>query len=78
MIALGARAGSLRGRGPWGGWTCSAIASTATAACGPDRDGRPGRWPSADAVGLAMLFAYVNGQADAVDYLLEKDGKLGT
>src|SRR5262249_663150 len=27
-----------------------------------------------DAVGLAMLFAYVNKHADAVDFLLEKDG----
>jgi hypothetical protein len=27
-----------------------------------------------DAIGLAMLFAYVRGQAEAVDFLLEKDG----
>jgi ankyrin repeat protein len=27
-----------------------------------------------DAIGLAMLFAYVRGQMDAVDFLLEKDG----
>ena len=27
-----------------------------------------------DAIGLAMLFAYVNGRRDAVDFLLEKDG----
>jgi Ankyrin repeats (3 copies) len=27
-----------------------------------------------DAIGLAMLFAYVNRHPDAVDYLLEKDG----
>ena len=27
-----------------------------------------------DAIGLAMLFAYVNGHPDAVDFLLEKDG----
>jgi hypothetical protein len=27
-----------------------------------------------DSIGLAMLFAYVRGQADAVDFLLEKDG----
>jgi hypothetical protein len=28
----------------------------------------------ADAIGLAMLFAYVNHHSDAVDFLLEKDG----
>ena len=28
----------------------------------------------ADAIGLAMLFAYVNGKPDAVDFLLEKEG----
>ena len=27
-----------------------------------------------DAIGLAMLFAYVNGRREAVDFLLEKDG----
>jgi ankyrin repeat protein len=27
-----------------------------------------------DAIGLALLFAYVNGRAEAVDVLLEKDG----
>lgn len=27
-----------------------------------------------DAIGLALLFAYVNGHSDAVDFLLEKDG----
>jgi ankyrin repeat protein len=27
-----------------------------------------------DAIGLALLFAYVNGRTDAVDFLLEKDG----
>ena len=27
-----------------------------------------------DAIGLALLFAYVNGKADAVDFLLEHDG----
>jgi len=27
-----------------------------------------------DAIGLALLFAYVRGQKDAVDFLLEKDG----
>jgi ankyrin repeat protein len=27
-----------------------------------------------DAIGLAMLFAYVRGQPDAVDFLLEKEG----
>ena len=27
-----------------------------------------------DAIGLALLFAYVNGRSDAVDFLLEKDG----
>jgi ankyrin repeat protein len=30
--------------------------------------------PDRDAIGLAMLFAYVNGRRDAVDWLLEKDG----
>ena len=47
-----------------------------------DRDGRlrsrprrGGRWLSErDAIGLAMLFAYVNKRRDAVDFLLEKDG----
>jgi ankyrin repeat protein len=28
----------------------------------------------ADAIGLALLFAYVNGRAEAVKFLLEKDG----
>jgi hypothetical protein len=27
-----------------------------------------------DAIGLAMLFAYVRGQSEAVDFLMEKDG----
>ena len=27
-----------------------------------------------DAIGLAMLFAYVNGRTEAMDFLLEKDG----
>jgi len=27
-----------------------------------------------DAIGLALLYAYVRGQSDAVDFLLEKDG----
>src|SRR4030095_1990925 len=27
-----------------------------------------------DAIGLALLFAYVNGRREAVDFLLEKDG----
>jgi hypothetical protein len=37
---------------------------------------RRGRRPmrGRDAIGLALLFAYVNGQRDAVDFLLEKDG----
>ncbi len=30
--------------------------------------------PDRDAIGLAMLFAYVNGRRDAVDFLLERDG----
>ena len=29
---------------------------------------------NADAIGLAALYAYVRGQPDAVDFLLEKDG----
>jgi Ankyrin repeats (3 copies)/Ankyrin repeat len=47
-----------------------------------DRDGRllsrsrrAGKWLAGrDAIGLAMLFAYVNKRRDAVDFLLEKDG----
>jgi ankyrin repeat protein len=40
-----------------------------------ERPHRRGRQLSArDAIGLAMLFAYVNHHADAVDFLLEKDG----
>jgi ankyrin repeat protein len=39
------------------------------------RAGRGGKvMTERDAIGLAMLFAYVNRHADAVDYLLEKDG----
>jgi hypothetical protein len=30
--------------------------------------------PERDAIGLAMLFAYVRAQAEAVDFLLDKDG----
>ena len=30
--------------------------------------------PSALIIGLALLFAYVNGRTGAVDFLLEKDG----
>jgi ankyrin repeat protein len=30
--------------------------------------------PERDAIGLAMLFAYVNERAEAMDFLLEKDG----
>jgi ankyrin repeat protein len=47
-----------------------------------DRDGRllvrPRRhgkeMPDRDAIGLALLYAYVRGQREAVDFLLEKDG----
>jgi len=47
-----------------------------------DRDGRllarPRRhgkeMPERDAIGLALLYAYVRGQREAVDFLLEKDG----
>ncbi len=47
-----------------------------------DRDGRlPARprrhskeMPERDAIGLALLYAYVRGQREAVDFLLEKDG----
>jgi ankyrin repeat protein len=47
-----------------------------------DRDGRllarPRRhgkdMPERDAIGLALLYAYVRGQRDAVDFLLEKEG----
>lgn len=38
----------------------------------PRRHGR--RRPERDAIGLALLFAYVNRRPDAVDFLLEKDG----
>jgi ankyrin repeat protein len=47
-----------------------------------DRDGRlltrPRRagkeMPERDAIGLALLYAYVRGQREAVDFLLEQDG----
>jgi len=47
-----------------------------------DRDGRllarPRRhgkeMPERDAIGLALLYAYVRGQREAVDFLLERDG----
>jgi ankyrin repeat protein len=47
-----------------------------------DRDGRllarPRRhgkeMPERDAIGLALLYAYVRGQREAVDFLLAKDG----
>jgi Ankyrin repeat len=40
-----------------------------------DRPRRHGKLLSErDAIGLAMLFAYVNKRSDAVDFLLEKDG----
>jgi ankyrin repeat protein len=38
----------------------------------PRRDG--GEMPERDAIGLALLYAYVRGQQEAVDFLLEKDG----
>ncbi|HEY2374515.1 MAG TPA: ankyrin repeat domain-containing protein [Gemmatimonadaceae bacterium] len=38
----------------------------------PRRDGAP--MPARDAIGLALLFAYVNHHPDVVDFLLEKDG----
>ena len=38
------------------------------------RAGTERRWPLRDAVGLALLYAYVREQRDAVDFLLEKDG----
>jgi ankyrin repeat protein len=38
----------------------------------PRRRGK--RISERDAIGLAMLFAYVNGRPDAVDFLLKKDG----
>lgn len=38
----------------------------------PTRDGK--RMSARDAVGLALLFAYVNGKQEAVQFLLEKDG----
>ena len=38
----------------------------------PRRHGR--EMPERDAIGLALLYAYVRGQRDAVDFLLEKDG----
>jgi ankyrin repeat protein len=38
----------------------------------PRRRGK--RMSERDAIGLALLFAYVNGHPDAVDFLLEKDG----
>lgn len=38
----------------------------------PLRGGKP--LSERDAIGLALLFAYVNGQRAAVDFLLEKDG----
>jgi ankyrin repeat protein len=42
----------------------------------PRRQGQ--EMPARDAVGLAMLYAYVRGQSDAVDFLLEKDGNWDT
>lgn len=38
----------------------------------PRRDGKEMR--DRDAIGLALLYAYVRGQREAVDFLLEKDG----
>ena len=38
----------------------------------PRRRGKP--MSERDAIGLAMLFAYVNQRSEAVDFLLEKDG----
>lgn len=38
----------------------------------PRRDGK--EMPERDAIGLALLYAYVRGQREAVDFLLEKDG----
>jgi len=38
----------------------------------PRRRGK--EMPERDAIGLALLYAYVRGQREAVDFLLEKDG----
>ena len=38
----------------------------------PRRDGK--EMPERDAIGLALLYAYVRGQREAVDFLLAKDG----
>ena len=38
----------------------------------PRRDGK--EMPERDAIGLALLYSYVRGQREAVDFLLEKDG----
>ena len=44
------------------------------AGCCPVRAGTDKEMAARDAVGLALLYAYVREQRDAVDFLLEKDG----
>ena len=54
-------------------WTYCVHSSTTMAACCPARVGER-EMSARDAVGLALLYAYVREQRDAVDFLLEKDG----
>jgi ankyrin repeat protein len=73
MIALGAKADVL---------AVAALGRMDLLRAFFDRDGRllarPRRhgkeMPERDAIGLALLYAYVRGQREAVDFLLEKDG----
>ena len=70
MIELGAQARPVRGGGA--GAHGSTARQLRRRGNGSGRRGRP--LPSADAIGLALLFAYVKQRHEAVDFLLEKDG----
>ena len=73
MIALGAQAGPSGGRGSRPlDLLRQFFDSEGRLLSRPRRQGK--EMTERDAIGLALLYAYVRGQREAVDFLLEKDG----